>query len=932
MFSKLLNAKKMKKKHLLFVFSTLLAISIVTIVKEENTTEKTQTKYANFLKNHPYNESLKLSKKERRAKGMPPNKYFEQEYLLEMNPNTGRTHPENIFKVQQELKQNRKQQRVPGDASDNNWLERGPNNVGGRTRVVLFDPNDETQKRLFAGGVSGGLWVNNDITDENSEWTRVGIDENLSVSCITVDPNNSQIWYLGTGESHTSGDAFGNGVWKSIDGGASWTNVYSDTFNFSVGNRLLFINSIKAWNNPVTSKTEIFIGVAGAYDGTSSFPGSNIHGLYKSIDDGANWSPVPLPSISGSTSSQTSDIHEPNDIEIGKDNAIWVATGTNIFGNGGGVILKSTDGDVFTEAYKLTTPNPGRTEIAVSKQDENTVFVLAANRNRDSNGNSIAPFLTMLKTVDGFSSVSNMVLPSDVDSGISANDFTRGQASYDLMIEVDPLDDTVLYAGGIDLFKSTNSGTSWSQLSHWYGGYGYQEVHADQHSIAFADGSSSKIVFGNDGGVYYTDNGGVNTNVRNKGYNVTQFYHGSIGQNVSNEILLSGSQDNGTQIIDTANSGVNPSLEVFGGDGAYSFIDKDGEYIIVNYVYNTSRRVDLPLVAVNTSIPIYEGVDIQDDQDSGLFINPSELDDNLDILYTNAATGPSSSRVGAINRFTDIKGTPVKTQLTNALLDEHATVLKVSPFTTASTTLFVGTSNRKLLKLENADTNPVWTSVGDNFFVGSISDISFGSSEDEIIVTFHNFGVKSIWFTENGGSSWSNKEGDFPDMPVKAVMMNPLNNDEVIIGTQLGVWRTSNFKSFSPSWKQSYNGMSDVTVTSFSLRTADNTVMASTYGRGMFTGQFATGVASVDDVLKESTMFAMYPTVSSGDFTLFAKNSLGKARLQLFDVRGREVYTKQVDFAQQERQSISVNLETGVYIVHLTDASNKKATSKVIIK
>ena len=145
----------------------------------------------------------------------------------------------------------------------------------------------------------------------------------------------------------------------------------------------------------------------------------------------------------------------------------------------------------------------------------------------------------------------------------------------------------------------------------------------------------------------------------------------------------------------------------------------------------------------------------------------------------------------------------------------------------------------------------------------------------KIIVTFHNYGVASIWYTSNGGTTWVSKEGNFPDIPVKAIMMNPLNNDEVIIGTELGVWRTGNFKDANPSWSQSFNGMSNVKVTSFSLRTADNTVMATTYGRGMFTGQFFSAAASVDDVVKDNKVFTMYPTVSDGDFTVFAKNTVG---------------------------------------------------------
>ena len=850
---------------------------------------------------------------------MPPNKYFEQEYLLEMNPNTGRTHPENVFEVQKQLASQRKLQRVPGDASDNMWEERGPNNVGGRTRVVLFDPNDVSQKRVFAGGVSGGLWVNNDITDANSSWTRVGISENLSVSCIAVDPNNSQIWYLGTGESYTQSQALGNGVWKTIDGGTTWANIYNED-DKDIADRLFYINDIIAWNNPGTNKTELFIGVgAQYYSEGADWTGTNTTGLYKSTDDGANWNKITLDTPNGTP-------YEPNDLEIAADNSIWLGTEANVWGHGGGSVLKSTDGVTFL--VKKTITNARRTEIAVSKQNGNTLYVLAQVRT-PSGTTTTAPYVSMLKTIDGFATSIVLNLPNDADTGINANDFTRRQAGYNLMLEVDPNNDAVLYTGGIDLFKSTTSGALWVQQSHWYGGFTFQEVHADQHSIAFANGSSSKILFGNDGGVYYTDNGGTVTSARNKGYNVTQFYHGDIGQNVATEMFMSGAQDNGTQMMNGASVGINSSVDLYGGDGAYSFIDKDGEYVIVSYVYNTTRRVNLPLVLENPAIPRYAGVNLGNDDESGKFINPADLDDNLDILYTNATRDGKDS----IARYTDIKtATPIRKNISSAFLNGGVTALKVSPFTTTSTKLFVGTDTGRLLRIDNANTvTPTWNFIPYNK-TGSVSSINFGSTENEIIVTVHNYGVPSIWYSENGGASWSDKEGDFPDIPVKAVMMNPLNNDEVIIGTQLGVWRTSNFKDATPNWVQSDNGMSNVKVTSFSLRTADNTVMASTYGRGMFTGQFAAGVASIDDVVKESKVFTMYPTVSNGEFTVFAKNTLGKTRLQLFNINGKEVYSKQLDFTQESKQQISVNLTSGVYIVNLIDSNNKKATSKVIIK
>ena len=111
---------------------------------------------------------------------------------------------------------------VPGQSEEMKWIKRGPINVGGRTKPAMFDPNDSSNKKVFAGGVSGGLFVNNDISDPESEWQMIpGIPKNLAVSSITYDPNNKNIFYVGTGEIYTRGDALGNGLWKSSDGGVT---------------------------------------------------------------------------------------------------------------------------------------------------------------------------------------------------------------------------------------------------------------------------------------------------------------------------------------------------------------------------------------------------------------------------------------------------------------------------------------------------------------------------------------------------------------------------------------------------------------------------------------------------------------------------------------------------------------------------------------
>lgn len=918
---------------------------------------------------------------------------------------------------------------------------------------------------MYAGGVSGGLWKNTNISDINSVWSYVGISENLSVSSIAVDPNNSNIWYVGTGESYTGADAVGNGLWKTTDGGATWNQIYggvtgssyvdtspaavlkinspaniaadynitvttgfgSDLSSAITGDLVLamdatsptedacsaivnssavngkiavirrgectfddkvkraqdagavaviVVNNVSGApilmggdglgfneeGNPLnititsvmvsdTDGNAIIAALGNGVNGTLQ-PGSNISGytilpgiqhindlvvrdnngtsevffaaaetfasgallginevgVYKSTD-GTNFSKLVL--------SAGEDL-EPNNIKIAADNSIYVSTQSNTFGEGGGRIYHSTDGSTFT--LKHTVPSGSRTEIACSPTDANTIYVLAQ-LNSDPVG--------IYKTTDNFTNITTLALPNDADTGIDANDFTRGQAFYDLLIRVDPTNDNILYVGGIDLFKSTNGGTSWSQISHWYGGWGYQEVHADQHGLAFS--SSSKMVFSNDGGVYLSTNAGNNIFPRKKGYNTLQFYTVGVAPTTAfsgNEYFLAGAQDNGTLMIENASDGVNSFYERQGGDGAYSFFDQDGtdQYCIANYVYNGNIKLyDFSNGNVRT---------INNESGSnGDFINQEALDSNLDILYSNYSSGSDF----IVRMYRNIKsGTVTKTNIADAsIMDSEPSALTVSHYTTNQSNLFIGLKNGKLIKIAGTTNtfpnNPIWTDITGTDFVGSISDIELGTNENEIFVTMHNYGVQNIWYTADGGTTWVGKEGNLPDIPVKAILQNPLLLEEVIIGTELGVWRTSNFSDASPTWTQSYNGMSNVKVTDLDMRD-DNMVFAATYGRGIFSGQFTDAVASVDDVLTDKKAFTVYPTISDGDFTLMAKNDLGETTCRIFDMAGRQVYSSTINFNETSEQQVSVNLRAGTYIVNLVDQNNKKSSSKIIIR
>ena len=111
------------------------------------------------------------------------------------------------------------------------WEERGPDNFGGRTRAVMFDPTDaaNSYKKVWAAGVAGGLWYNYDVTSSATAWSKVNdFWANLAVTTIAYDPTDDSTFYVGTGEGWYNADAVrGQGVWKTEDAGQSWTQLTS---------------------------------------------------------------------------------------------------------------------------------------------------------------------------------------------------------------------------------------------------------------------------------------------------------------------------------------------------------------------------------------------------------------------------------------------------------------------------------------------------------------------------------------------------------------------------------------------------------------------------------------------------------------------------------------------------------------------------------
>ncbi len=929
-----------------FVLLTVI-IAFTGCNKDKTEIEKTRGLHESFLENSPFAETKNLSKEKRKELRLPPNAYNEHLWELTMNPRLGIPTP---FLVEATAMQ----EGAPGTAATP-WVERGPFDTAGRTRVAFFDLNDVganngdgvDYNRVFAGGVGGGLWVNDNILSANSSWTVVpGIAGDLSVNCYAIDPNDSQTIYIGTGEQYTLGAAVGNGVYKSTDGGTTWNNVNitpAGPGNLSGGSASLFdagiffVNDIIVRDNNGTS--EVYVGVGSTVYATpngnignpSNFLGTFNGGLYRSTNGGTNWNRIENPSMAFTFSGTTGFI-SPNDFELGADNTLYFGSiASPGIGQGGGRIYSSPDGLNWT--LEQTISQTDRIELATSSSNANLIYIAAEG----------AGGADLYSTTDKFNTFNAINEPDDADNSISPTDFARNQAFYDLVIEVDPNNDQIIYAGGIDTFRSINGGTSWSQISKWSENPNLNTlnvpfVHADIHELTFRPGNSNQAVIGSDGGVSYASSlstANFSTNAiqnRNNGFNVTQFYYGDIADTdiADGDDLAGGTQDNGSRIVNDASAtGLNTFFDPIGGDGAFTEIDAQDNYAVLSVTSSTHFRVNWPIPS-NANINSLFGsgqLYIINQGNDGDFINVAELDENLDYFYANSR---SFSGANSILQCQLTSNSASCTDLTNFLLNNsRPTAMKVSPFTSVSSKLFVGTVNSKLIRIDNANTPfNTWTDISGPQFLGSVSDIEFGDSEQEIFVTMHNYGVQSIWYTTDGGTTWTGKEGNLPDVPVKAILKNPLLTEEVIIGTEEGIFVTGDFNSASPNWIQTNNGMTSVRVVDLDLRASDNTILASTHGRGMFTGTFTT--LGFNEVASTNNRVRLFPSRNNGTFNLTSNTVLQDATISIYNLSGQEVFNEKMTLSDQQ-QSISLNNPaSGMYILKVTNGTYNRSLKMIV--
>ena len=652
--------------------------------------------------------------------------------------------------------------------SDAVWRERGPVNIGGRTRAILIDEKDPNRNRIWVGGVSGGLWRTEDITQSDPQWIKLGIYfESTSIGDIAQDPQDHNTIYVGTGESYTQ-DFQGVGIFKSTDDGETWTLLPS-TRNSS----FQYVNEILVHTN------------------SDIYAATSVGGLLRSQDGGETWEKVLGQSLSGASSN---DMHDVFFIE---SNQTFYASNDNS-------VFKSTTGN-RGEWTNIGFSRPGfptnlhRAELAVCPTNPDIMYVLGAVDNSAS--------ATLVSNNGGDTWISRQT-PGDSPD----DDFTNGQAWYDLEIAVDPATCGRILAGGVTMMESNFQGVSWQQI-------GGGQIHVDHHYIQFDEKKPGRVFYGNDGGIWMSNNSGNTIQNKNFGYVTTQFYCGAIHPEKNSPYLLGGTQDNNSLQITEA--GLSPANSVWGGDGVFCFIDQNEPEIQIvssqfgNYGLSKDGGENFDF-----------GADV-----NGSFINRSGYDDDANILYGQVNSNGFfrwNINTNFVDEDVNITGFPI-----------NVSAVKADP-NVANRVYFGG--GGQLIKVENAHMGTEVEGVRIGNFPGnaSISSIYVDrQTSDHMLVSLFNYGatLQNVYVTYNAGEEWTSIEGDLPDIPVRWAIFDPADHDRAMIATDAGIWTTDDIDGNQTHWIPASpgNGMPFVRVDMLLVRESDKVVLAATHGRGLLT-------------------------------------------------------------------------------------------------
>lgn len=666
-------------------------------------------------------------------------------------------------------------QLVPNTYPVNNTAQ--PTGLG-RVNAMAFHPTDANT--LYAGASSGGIWKS---VNGGTSWVNIsGNLPRLSISAILVHPGNADTLYVGTGD-RDGGDGDGIGVYKSTDGGLTWS-----PYNKGMG-AVTVCMMLMHPSNP-----SILLAATKA-------------GVYKSTDGGKNWSLK----ISGDVRDIKFKPNDPNIVYITKivsPSQFW---------------RSADNGNTWTQITSgiPTTGIGARMVIGVSPANSNYVYLVQI---LSSNSN----FAGIIRSTDaGLTFTTRSTTPNIFDYACNGSG-TSSQASYDLCIAVDPNHADTLLVGSINNWISKDGGSSWTINSHWVGStYGTScgaSVHADQHSLDWSP-LNGKLYEGNDGGVYVTSNLGNTWTEISSNLSISQAY--KLGQSLTNpDYTVAGLQDNGC--IATTNG--SNCFTTAGGDGGECVID----YQNTNYCYNTyingviRRTTGGPAGSYST----IAGSGINGITESGAWITPY-------LLHRNT---PTTMFVGYKNiwRSANVRASSVSSVVWEKISSgetENTEVLEQSPANLNIMYAVRGTTMKRTNNANATAASVAWTTCS---LPGGLipTDVKAHYTDSNIVYATAGYGV---YKSTNQGLTWTNISGNLPALFTNCLAIDKNGTEAIYVGNQTSIW----FKNASMAdWILFSDGLPPVDIRELEIyydnsTPSNNRIYAATFGRGLWKSDLA---------------------------------------------------------------------------------------------
>lgn len=460
--------------------------------------------------------------------------WFERSRGLRATPDAGRERAMAVETLKELRRSRDPQQQAAGEF----WAPVGPSSmsmtdwimgrVAGRLNAVTPVPGNEDT--VYVGAAAGGVWK---TTDAGASWTPV-FDQvgTLPIGAVTLDPNDTNSVWVGTGDKNGGGCAgyFGQGVFLSSDGGTTWTARNGAD---ATAMPLSIVNAVAV---QPTDSNVVLVGGAGACGATGALSGA---GVFRSADRGLTWTRV--------LSNNVEDI-----VFVPGTNTVYAG----LIGIG---VSKSTDGGAtWNPVSNGLNASGSRLRLAMSPSDSNTLYALIGQR--------------LYRTIDGGTNWTQTNAAA-----------CEGQCSYNLTIAVHPNDPSTILLGTIRHHRSVNGGATLSAMTSTWGTS--QKVHQDTHVVRYSASNPNRFWVGTDGGLWRTDDGGLSYVNMNANLNITQFYDVAVHPNDVN-IVFGGAQDNGSSGRRTS---LQWGLTFASGDGFMNAVDPTNPSRVFQTSYPSSN-------------------------------------------------------------------------------------------------------------------------------------------------------------------------------------------------------------------------------------------------------------------------------------------------------------------------------------------------------